>query len=151
MVVDHLELRTGMANISKLSNRYMWQGLCLGMLLTCVSYAVASFDATEDRLGTLSIAILIAFCFFMLVNVVEAVVWRRVAENSPESLPTFFTAFSGGRMLLALATMFVYYLVVGRASMLPFFVVFMVFYVAQLVHHSIFFSRAARQLDEPQP
>ena len=54
-------------------------------------------------------------------------------------------------MLLALATMFVYYLVGGRASMLPFFVVFMVFYVAQLIHHSIFFSRAAHQLEEPQP
>ena len=84
-----------MANIRKLSNRYMWQGLCIGLLLMCVSYAVASFDATEDRLGTLSIAIIISFCFFMLVNIVEAVVWRRVAENSPESMPTFFTAVSG--------------------------------------------------------
>lgn len=136
--------------IRKLSNRYMWMGLCIGMLLMCLSYAVASFDATEEHLGTITLAILIAFCFFMVVNIVEALVWRRVAERSPESLPTFFTAVSGGRMLLALATMFVYYLVVGRDAMLPFFVVFMAFYVVQLLFHSIYFSNAARRLDAQQ-
>ena len=51
-------------------------------------------------------------------------------------------------MLLALATMFVYYLVKGREAMLPFFIVFVVFYVVQLVHHSIFFSRVSNHLDE---
>lgn len=137
-----------MTKIQKLSNRYIWQGLLVGLVLMALAYAAVSVDAPKQLSDTISVAAYIGFCFFMLVTMAEAVVWRRVAEGSPESLPTFFTAVSGGRMLLALATMFVYYLVKGREAMLPFFIVFVVFYVVQLVHHSIFFSRVSNHLDE---
>jgi len=137
-----------MTKIQKLSNRYIWQGLLVGLVLMALAYAAVSVDAPKQLMDTISVAAYIGFCFFMLVTMAEAVVWRRVAEGSPESLPTFFTAVSGGRMLLALATMFVYYLVKGREAMLPFFIVFVVFYVVQLVHHSIFFSRVSNHLDE---
>lgn len=137
-----------MTKIQKLSNRYIWQGLLVGLVLMALAYAAVSVDAPKQLRDTISVATYIGFCFFMLVTMAEAVVWRRVAEGSPESLPTFFTAVSGGRMLLALATMFVYYLVKGREAMFPFFIVFVVFYVVQLVHHSIFFSRVSNHLDE---
>lgn len=137
-----------MTKIQKLSNRYIWQGLLVGLVLMALAYSAVSVDAPKQLSDTISVATYIGFCFFMLVTMAEAVVWRRVAEGSPESLPTFFTAVSGGRMLLALTTMFVYYLVKGREAMLPFFIVFVVFYVVQLVHHSIFFSRVSNHLDE---
>lgn len=84
-------------------------------------------------------------CFTLVAFVTIGLVWRRVAKQSPESLPTFFTAVSGFRMLLALAVMFVYYLVAGRDKMLPFFLVFMVFYLVSLAHHSIFFARVSNR------
>jgi hypothetical protein len=48
-------------------------------------------------------------------------------------------------MLLALATMFVYYLVVGRGAMLVFVLVFMAFYILSLAHHSVFFARVSNR------
>ena len=44
-------------------------------------------------------------------------------------------------VMLALAVMFVYYLVDTQDSMLRFFMVFIVFYFGMLIHHSIFFAR----------
>ena len=48
-------------------------------------------------------------------------------------------------MLLALAVMFVYYLVNGRDAMLVFFLVFMAFYLVSLIHHSVFFARVSNR------
>lgn len=138
-----------MANIGKQSTRYIWQGLVISLILTAFAYTiVTSVKMPEKMLEVALQAMYISLGFFMLVNIVEALVWRRVAERSPESLPTFFTAVSGFRMLLALAVLFVYYLACGREAMLPFFVVFAVYYVAQLVHHSYFFSKVSNHLDE---
>ena len=87
----------------------------------------------------------ISAAFTLVVAGVIGMVWARVAKQAPESLPTFFTAVSGFRLLLALAVMFVYYLVCGRDSMLSFFLVFMVFYFASLGHHSIFFAKVSNR------
>lgn len=88
----------------------------------------------------------VSVSFTLIVSIVLALVWRNVAERSPENLPTFYTASSGGRMLLALAIMFVYYLINGHGAMLSFFLVFMVFYLVSLTHHSVFFARLSNRL-----
>jgi hypothetical protein len=44
-------------------------------------------------------------------------------------------------MLMALFTLFIVYLVVGRSAMLPYVVVFMVFYLVMVAFHSVYFSR----------
>ena len=79
--------------------------------------------------------------FSLVVEVADAKVWQRVAKKSPEGLTTFYTAVSGFRMLLALATMFVCYIIVGRDAVAPYIVVMLVYYFVLLAHHSIFFSR----------
>ena len=134
-----------MINFNKLSSRYIWIGLTISVLLMAVAYAGLTLA------GTLQYAVanvLIGFCFYMFVTLAEAFVWRRVVSTSPDSLPTFFMGVSGVRLMLALAVMFVYYLVVGRDAMLPFFFVFAVFYIAQLIHHSYFFSHVSRLADD---
>ena len=93
----------------------------------------------------LLIPAIVSVLFTLVVSGIIGLVWRRVAKRSPESLPTFFTAVSGFRMLLALAAMFVYYLACGRSAMLLFFVVFMAFYFVSLAHHSIFFARVSNR------
>ena len=113
-------------------------------MLTAAVFLVALMVMQVWLLDLLT-PIIIGTCFTVVVFVTIGLGWRRVAKSSPESLPTFFTAVSGFRMLLALAVMFVYYLVAGRDMMLPFFLVFMVFYLVSLSHHSIFFARVSNR------
>lgn len=127
-------------NVDKLSKSYMKQGLFLTValaLLTLLVMQVWQFDLLVETI--------VSVVFSLIVCWTIGLVWRWVAKNHQESLPTFFTAVSGFRLLLALAVMFVYYLVCGRSAMLPFFLVFMVFYFASLIHHSIFFAKVSNR------
>jgi hypothetical protein len=128
-------------DINKLSISYLRQELYLSIGLFLIALLVMRVWFVD---GLLTPAI-IATVFTLVVSAAIGMVWRRVAKRSPESLPTFFTAVSGFRMLLALAVMFIYYLVFGRSAMLLFFLVFMVFYFVSLAHHSIFFARVSNR------
>ena len=128
-------------DINKLSISYLRQELYLSVGLFLIALLVMRVWFVDGLLTPT----IIATVFTLVVSAVIGLVWRRVAKRSPESLPTFFTAVSGFRMLLALAVMFVYYLVFGRSAMLLFFVVFMVFYFVSLAHHSIFFARVSNR------
>ena len=128
-------------NIDKLCMSYLRQELCLAVGLFLISLLVMQVWFIDGLL----IPAIVSVLFTLVVSAAIGLIWRRVAKRSPESLPTFFTAVSGFRMLLALAAMFVYYLVFGRSAMLLFFVVFMVFYFVSLAHHSIFFARVSNR------
>jgi hypothetical protein len=128
-------------NIDKLCMSYLRQELCLAVGLFLISLLVMQVWYIDGLL----IPAIVSVLFTLVVSGAIGLIWRRVAKRSPESLPTFFTAVSGFRMLLALAAMFVYYLVFGRSAMLLFFVVFMVFYFVSLIHHSIFFARVSNR------
>lgn len=128
-------------NIDQLSLSYMRQQL----FLTAGLFLLTLLVMQVWYLDILLTPAIVSVAFTLVVAAVIGLVWCRIAKNSPESLPTFFTAVSGFRLLLALAVMFVYYLVVGRDNMLVFFLVFMVFYFASLTHHSIFFARVSNR------
>jgi len=88
---------------------------------------------------------IVSSSFLLVTGVVIALIWRWVASNHKESLPTFFTAVSGFRLLLALGVMFAWYLADKNDTMLQFFMVFMAYYVVSLVHHSFFFARLSNR------
>ena len=88
---------------------------------------------------------MVSSSFLLVMGVVIALIWRWVATSHKESLPTFFTAVSGFRLLLALGVMFVWYLADKNDTMLQFFIVFMAYYVVSLVHHSFFFARVSNR------
>ena len=128
-----------MDKIRKMSINYMRQGLYIStalFLLTLLVMQVWFLDLLTPAI--------VSVAFTLLVCITIGVVWNYVAKNSPDSLPTFFTAVSGFRLLLALAVMFVYYLL-NKETMLNFFLVFMVFYVASMVHHTIFFAKVSNK------
>ena len=128
-----------MDKIRKMSLNYMRQGLYFStalFLLTLLVMQVWFLDLLTPAIVSVAFSLLVCFTI--------GLVWRYVAKNSPDSLPTFFTAVSGFRLLLALAVMFVYYLL-NKETMLSFFLVFMVFYVASLAHHTIFFARVSNR------
>ena len=118
----------------------MKQGLCLTVALALLTLLVMRVWFLD-----LLAAVIVSAAFTLVVCWAIGLIWRRVAKHSPDSLPTFFTAVSGFRLLLALAVMFVYYLVDSQNSMLRFFLVFMVFYFASLAHHTIFFARVSNR------
>ena len=128
-------------DINKLSISYLRQELYLAIGLFLIALLVMRVWFLDDLLTPT----IIATVFTLVVSAAIGMIWRRIAKSSPESLPTFFTAVSGVRMLLALAVMFIYYLVFGRSAMLLFIVVFLVFYFVSLAHHSIFFARVSNR------
>ena len=115
---------------------YMRYGLMVTVALALIGLMVMQIWFLD-----LLTPIIVSVVFSLVTCVAIAQIWKRVAQSSPDSLPTFFTAVSGFRLLLALAVMFVYYLVDNQDSMLRFFLVFIAFYFCMLIHHSIFFAR----------
>ena len=128
-------------DIDKLSKRYARQEL----LLTAALFLITLLVMRVWYLDELLVPVIVSAAFTLIVSTALAVIWRKVATKSPDSLPTFFTAASAFRMLLALAVMFIYYLVNGRDAMLVFFLVFMAFYLVSLIHHSVFFARVSNR------
>ena len=128
-------------NINQLSKRYMRQQLYLTAALFLISLLVMRVWFLDGLL----VPAIIRSAFTLVIATVIGLVWRRIATQAPDSLPTFFTAVSGFRLLLALLVMFIYYLVYGRDHMLIFFLVFMVFYFASLTHHSVFFAKVSNR------
>ena len=128
-------------NINQLSKRYMRQQLYLTAALFLISLLVMRVWFLDGLL----VPAIISSAFTLVIATVIGLVWRRIATQASDSLPTFFTAVSGFRLLLALLVMFIYYLVYGRDHMLIFFLVFMVFYFASLTHHSVFFAKVSNR------
>lgn len=133
-----------MTEINKLGRRYMMQSVGLIAFVSAVVTGIGYFAGVDGLL--LPLAVSVAFSF--VIECSDALIWCRVATKSPDSLPSFYMAVSGFRMLLALLTMFVYWLVEGREAMLTFFLVFIAYYIILLVHHSVFFARVSGSYDK---
>ena len=70
------------------------------------------------------------------------------------SLPSVFLAISGGRFMLALIVMFVYFLLVGKTGkgdMLTFVLIFAAFYLSAVLHHTLFFTHKHNTDAEKKP
>lgn len=126
-----------MVDIQRTSKRYFKQQLCLVVVTALLSLLVMRVAFMDCLLYPTIISVF----FTLFVSIATIKTWKHIAIHSPENLTTFYSASSGFRLLLALATMFVYYLISGRNSMSVFFIVFMVFYCVSLTHHALFFAR----------
>ena len=126
-----------MADIDRLCSKYIVWSMVYIVVLTAGCFLVEKFGLFSGLMYPVAVSAV----FSIVVESADALVWRKVAKKSPDSLTTFYTAVSGFRMLLALATMFVCYIIVGRDAVAPYIVVMLVYYFVLLAHHSIFFSR----------
>ena len=126
-----------MADINKLTWYYRKESILLITGLMLIAFIVMNVWLLDRILTPLLISVL----FSVLVENIDILIWKRVAMRSPESLPTFFMGVSGFRMLLGVIVMFIYYLVAEQETMLSFFLVFVIFYVTLLIHHTLFFVR----------
>ena len=128
-------------NINKESNKYIVQSIALCCLLT-----ICGFVAMKVWSLDLLSAIIVSVCFILVIEVASALVFRWVATKHSDMIPTFITGVSGFRFLAALVMMAVWYVLSDRTSMMQFIVVFLIYYMASLIHHSIFFSRVSSRL-----
>lgn len=128
-------------NINKISKNYAQQQLLLTVGISLIALLVMQVWHLD-----IIIPLMVSVVFNLVTGYAIAHVWKSVASKSPDNLTTFYTAVSGGRLLLALMVMLVFYLVSKSGTMLTFFLVFMVFYIAALAHHSVFFARVSNRM-----
>ena len=127
-------------HIKRLAARYAVQTV---VAVAFVSAIVAGLNAMGLFGASITAPLIVSVVFALAVEAADILLWRWVASCHSDSLPTFFTAVSGFRMLLAVFTVVGCWAVVGHDAMAPFCVVFMVFYLVVLAHHSLFFARVS--------
>lgn len=133
-----------MTYVGKQSRRYIIQSVGLILFLSAVVWGVKMIFGLHDII----VPLVVSAAFSLVVECADGLVWRRVAGRFADNLPTFYTAVSGFRMLLALGTMFVYWLVCGAENIRTFFFVFAAYYILLLAHHSIFFAGVSNSIDK---
>lgn len=125
---------------NKLINKYR-RSFIYQMLITLIVLVGGGYAVAELWLGyTVALPLSVSATVFFILELADILIWSCVASNSPDSLPTFFMGVSGFRMLICLMVFFIFYFVASRQQMLLFLCIFAVFYVAMLVHHTLFFS-----------
>lgn len=128
-------------NISKECSNYIVQSMVLlGILVFCGVLAMMlwTLDLTAD--------IVASGCFVLVFDVATSLIFRWVAVRHADMLPTLITGVSGFRFLAALVLMAIWFVWSDRGAMGQFLVVFGIFYLLSLMHHSIFFSRLLNRL-----
>ena len=125
-----------MTDIDKISWRYMRQSLVLLVSMTLLALLAVRIWLLDVILTPLLVSVI----FALIIEIADVSIWRRVAKKAPDSLPTFFMAVSGFRMLAGIGVMLVYYLSTDHQDMLIFFGIFMAFYFAIMIHHTLFFT-----------
>ena len=123
-------------NIQSASKRYIQQAVQIVFALSLLELLILQMLGA----GLLLTPVLVSMCFALIVELSDAFIWKRLENKTEETKATFFMAVSGFRFLLALLMLFVYYFMSDRSGMIAFILLFAPYYLAVLVHHSIFFS-----------
>jgi len=126
-----------MIDEDKIARRYAGIGLMLIIVLWLMSILVATLCPEWQLMSPIWVSTVFSLIFLLGF----AVLWRWVVRKHKDSVTTLYSVVSGFRMLMALFTLFIVFLVVGRAAMLPYVLVFMIFYLVMVAYHSIYFSR----------
>ena len=125
-----------MIDEDKIARRYAGIGLMLIIVLWLMSILIATLRPEWQLMSPIWVST--GFSLIFLLGF--AVLWRWVVRKHKDSVTTLYSVVSGFRMLMALFTLFIVFLVVGRAAMLPYVLVFMIFYLVMVAYHSIYFS-----------
>lgn len=123
-------------NIQSASKRYIQQTVQIVFALFLLELLILQMLGA----GLLLTPVLVSMCFALIVELSDAFIWKRLENKTEETKATFFMSVSGFRFLLALLMLFVYYFMSDRSGMIAFILLFAPYYLAVLVHHSIFFS-----------
>ncbi len=132
-----------MIDIKKESKKYLFHNwaFILGAFFLLQIYDHVVGSAYGTVWAGVTIPALVSASFFFFFSTVIGCLWRWLETSHKEILTSFFLAVSGFRMLLSLIVLGIVYAIVGRDAMLPYVLVFFVFYIITTGYHSIFFAR----------
>ena len=125
-----------MENVSARVREYISQILVIGLLLNFAVSIIQKFTVVN-----LFAPMVISSLLMWIAGIIIILVWKRIETKSPESLPMFFMAVSGLKMLAALGTLFICYLAIGGENIRWVVILFVIYYVIFLMHHAIFFAK----------
>lgn len=125
-----------MQEIIRKIQKYCIQSVLIVVLLSCLLLAVGSRLFDDFTIA----AMIVCVAFSVFVELAYVMIWVKVRKSAPDMLTSFYTAASGFRMLLALATMGIYY-VATDDGMLTFLIIFAIYYFLMLAHNTFFFAR----------
>ena len=128
-----------MSEINRKCVKYIAGTVILSGVLSLLMYIAAIIGWVTDWM----LPVVVSVAFSLVMELADVLVWRMVSLKAPNFLTTFYSSVSGFRMLLALAALFVCYLLVDEEKMMTLDVVFLIYYAVMLVHHAIFFAREA--------
>lgn len=128
-------------DIAKESRHFI---VCSVVAVALLSLSVLSLSHFAHIDGLIP-PLVVSAVFALVVESADMLVWRKVAQKgSVDTLATFLSAVSGFRMLLALMTLVGCYIAEGRDAIMNYLMVFAVFYLWLIVHHTVFFSRMSK-------
>lgn len=129
-----------MNNLRKASYNHLVAGIAV-----CLFFALGvSGIGYYLKLDYLVMPIVVTCIFSIFETIISTCLWHWVASNHSDSLPVFYTAVSGFRMLMSLFLLLIICLIVGRDAMAPYVVVFISNYIIMLFVHSRFFSKQVK-------
>ena len=125
--------------ISKLTKRYSIQTLLAVAVISLVVILIKTFAHVD----TLVYPLVVSVVFTLVIEFADVIIWKFLAKNSVDTLPTFFSAVSGFRMLLAIATLIGCYIAVvamlcWNIALCSWFSIFGLLYI------TLYFSRMCR-------
>ncbi len=123
---------------------YMVQSLALIAVVTALAFLCITSWGDWSLMGMPTV---VAAGFQLLACLVYGMFWRAVACRSSASLPVFYLAASGIRMLAGIATVVIYLFLVSEASSVRFFVsVFLAYYFLLLVYDTLYFVNVEKKI-----
>lgn len=125
-------------DIDKQRAKFLRQEVSLITALTLATIVVMAIW----QLWQLTVPLIVGVLFAVAMETADIMVWHTVARKHSDSMPTFMMAVSGVRLLCGLVVLFILYFIVSKVKIPSYFVMFAVFYLMTLCHHSYFFTHS---------
>ncbi len=123
---------------------YIFQSHTIIAVLTVL---VCACIARWGDLSLMGVPVAVAAGFQVLACLTYGMAWRTVAHRSTASLPVFYLAASGIRMLAGIATVVVYlFLVSDAVSVRAFVFLFLAYYLVLLVYDTLYFVKVEKKI-----
>lgn len=137
-----MDSRQIQASAKKYKQISLWitTGLTIAILMYCsVSYAGA--EIMTDVIKTLVVSAL----FSLIASTAYGEAWKGVAMRSPINLTKFYLVASALKMMFGIVAFLIGVLVVEKAHIVGYALIFMLFYIILLAFDCIYFARTEKK------
>ena len=123
---------------------YIIQSLTIIAVMTVLALLSAGVWGSLSMIG---VPLAVAAGFQVFASLTYGLAWRAVTSSSSASLPTFYLAASGLRMIAGIATVLIYLFLAADEMQIRFFVfLFLVYYLVLLIYDTLYFVRVEKKI-----